>query len=577
MGACGLAGVQSDPCALSQTRHQLVRQPRLTPLFESDRIALFAQGEGQKLVDRGIVLGSLYPRSGASPKLDERAQRDCLSTGGRSLIPTHWGGYVAFIVDERSKSVTVLRSPLGDLPCYYWRSRGFTLVASDVASLIAAGMPRPSLDADALARHIGAEDLRRAETCLHRIRELPGGECLVIAGSELSSEICWTPWSFAHRGNEITDPDQAAEVVRTASMMAVMAQAQSFPSLVLKLSGGLDSSIVAACLARSGTRFTALNLVTEHPAGDERAYARAVAEHLKVPLEERLRRVEDVDVAQSAAARLPRPTARAFTQASAVLASEVAAKTGSAAVFDGGGGDNVFCSLQSARPVVDCLLDHSGRGSLWPTAQSVATLADVSVWAVLRRAIAISLRRSASYSWQFDTRFMSDDAAAIARRTIRHPWLDAPSDARPGKAAHVALVAAAQSVAEARDVDDALPEYSPLISQPVVEACLRVASWLWFADGQNRFAARRAFTSDLPPKVINRRSKGAPDCFVADLFEANRGKIRDMLLGGVLDQAKLIDTGAIATQLDDEAPVQGHEFLRIMHLADAEGWARNWA
>jgi asparagine synthase (glutamine-hydrolysing) len=138
----------------------------------------------------------------------------------------------------------------------------------------------------------------------------------------------------------------------------------------------------------------------------------------------------------------------------------------------------------------------------------------------------------------------------------------------------VALIAAAQSVAEGFDPREALPTCSPLISQPIVEACLKVPTWLWFENGRNRAVARRAFQPLLPSATVQRRSKGAPDCFIADLFDANRALIRQTLLDGVLRQLGLLDVAALEQELDQNSPVRGHDFLRIMQLTDAEVWAR---
>src|SRR3546814_12009220 len=75
-----------------------------------------------------------------------------------------------------------------------------------------------------------------------------------------------------------------------------------------------------------------------------------------------LRETSDVDLAESAARGLPRPSARAFAQASALLADAVACDHHASAIFDGGGGDNMFGSLQSPAPVVACLRSDGGAG-----------------------------------------------------------------------------------------------------------------------------------------------------------------------------------------------------------------------
>jgi asparagine synthase (glutamine-hydrolysing) len=136
------------------------------------------------------------------------------------------------------------------------------------------------------------------------------------------------------------------------------------------------------------------------------------------------------------------------------------------------------------------------------------------------------------------------------------------------------LLVPAQNLVEAINAGAAFPALSPLASQPVAEACLRVPSWHWIAPGRNRAVARRAFADRLPREIVARRSKGEPTGFVARLFEDRRAQIRELLLGGWLAEHGLLDRTAIARALAPEGPVRDRAFLRLMELVDAESWAR---
>jgi asparagine synthase (glutamine-hydrolysing) len=489
------------------------------------------------------------------------------------LIANCWGGYIAAGLTSEGIP-TIFRAPLGDLPCFWSAHENAFLIASDVALLQAAGLPRPRVDPAALSRLLIADNLRTSATCLDGVTELPGGTRLAFAKGGVGQATLWSPWDFASEEAEIGPPAEGLSAVRDAVRATVAALASRERHIVLKLSGGLDSSIVAACLVRAGASFTALNLVTQDAPGDERHYARQVSAHLHIPLVERLRETSGVSLEQSEAARLPRPSARSFAQETSRICAEIAFETGSTALFDGGGGDNVFCSLQSARPAADCLLRAVRGAPFWSTAASIGRIAQVSAFAVAAQALRIAMRRSRAYRWDVDLSFLSEQAREVSSAGVVHPWLSPPEGILPGKVGHVALIAAAQSVVEGYDVEDRPPTFSPLMTQPVVEACLRIPTWLWFEDGRNRAVARRAFADDLPGEIIGRRSKGGPDCFIAQLFEANRPIIREMLLGGELMRFGLLDGHAIEAALQSEAPVRGHEFLRLMRLTDADAWAR---
>ena len=115
---------------------------------------------------------------------------------------------------------------------------------------------------------------------------------------------------------------------------------------------------------------------------------------------------------------------------------------------------------------------------------------------------------------------------------------------------------------------------SPLASQPVIEAALRVASWLWIAPGHDRACVRAAFRDRLTSLILDRRSKGTPSTFVAQIFESHRKTIREMLLGGWLAENRLVDNAALAQALAGDAPVRDLGFAALMTLLDVEAWAR---
>lgn len=563
------------PKAASRTANALETIGGFTQVWSGRRSVMFVSGPAI-----GFPYGAI---AGTIVRLGDRAPTPSLSDAdgaliraskGRYLTDAHWGGYVTLIEDD--DSVSVLRAPLGDLPCLLAEGADGLAIASDV-TLLELVRGRPGVDYSALARHLAAPDLRTAETGLTGVTELQGGLRLELADDQSRTVEVWSPWRFAKPERRIDDPAEAQRRLRGAVLHAVAATCHAHGPVILRLSGGLDSSIVAAALSEARIETVALTLVTDDPAGDERHYARRAAETLEIPLEERMRRIGSVDLTASAAANLPRPTARAFVQSALGHAFTLAAETGAGAIVDGGGGDNVFCSLQSIRPVIDALAADTGWQRARDTARSVAMLAQVSQWTVLRRAILARARHLSRFAFPPDLRLLSPAALALAGHAAEHRWLDSPPGALPGKAAHIGLIAAAQSVVEGVDSLDAVPLLSPLISQPVVETCLAIPSWLWFDQGHNRAIARDAFADLLPDDIVRRRSKGGPDGFIAELYRHHRPLIRTLLLDGLLMGNDLLDREALVLALAERGPVQRHDFLRIMQLVDAEIWARTRA
>jgi len=523
----------------------------------------------------GLLIGDLFSAGGTAllGQVDAAACAAITRSRGVHLVEAYWGAYVAFLAGQAPGVVDVVRAPLGRLPCLFTSHSGMTAIASDVAMLMTYELVTPRVDWGALARHLLAGELRRDETCLAGVRELRGGERLQVVDATPSASALWSPWRYAGSDHRLDDPREAAGQVRDVARRCIAARVPiSSRSLVL-LSGGLDSSIVAACLAHAGRDFTCLNVVTSNPTGDERLEAGKVAARLGRRIVERSRQVANVDLRRSSAATLPRPVARSFEQDSLALARAAAMETGAALIIDGGGGDNVFCSLQSAAPAADCLLVRDAHRRFWKTAREIGRLADTNLWTVAQRAWVRSRRKDRSYRWPADRRFLARGVAEGDQAYASQLWLKAPADALPGKAAHIAMLAAAQGLVEDGDFQTSFPV---LVAQPLVETCLRIPSWLWFDRSCNRAVARYAFAPELPAEIAWRRTKGTPDSFVVELFEANRCSIAALLLDGTMAAHGLLDLAAIKAVLDDPRPTMGHDYVRIMQLVDAEVWARGW-
>lgn len=262
----------------------------------------------------GFVLGSLFHRDGPEPvsNLNPWASSRISVSCGQDLITHYWGSYIAFLPDMERRSVHIVRAPLGSLPCYLVELDGGLAVASDVGLLVACGLYRPTVDWNEVLRHLMVRDLYRPQTCLAGLRELQGGERLSLVGRKAVVEQIWSPWTFAARERQIDNPVAAARTLARVSQTCIAASASQQKAILLMLSGGLNSSVLAACLAGQNVPTHCLTFVTEDATGDERRYARQVSRALGLPLTEGWRDLARINVARSDARRLPRPSVRMF-------------------------------------------------------------------------------------------------------------------------------------------------------------------------------------------------------------------------------------------------------------------------
>lgn len=570
-----LALIAATAGPLSPDRIERARKAAasLAPLIEGDRLMLWSDHQhGIAQADSQAIVGELFDRGSTRPEsaLYDAAWTAIAQSRGQKLIERYWGSYVSFSSGDRVAAI--VRSPMGDLGCYHARDGDVLLVASDLALLSDCGC-RFAVDPGALARHIAYPEWRRSETCLDGVGELRGGDRLLVSANGAERDTLWSPWDFVGRGRMIDDPGEAARAVRNAVHLAVRARAAGHDRAVLLLSGGLDSAIVAASLKATGTEVIGLNLIGDDAASDERRYAEIVARWIGIKLLTRTFDPDRIDIRRSGAVHMPYPVHRCFTQAQDAIAAETAKRCGADILVDGGGGDNVFFASRTVSILADCFAVGGLDKRFWNAARSLGDLGQTGTWALAWRAVHRAWLRSSAPRQPPAVAFLSDAARAMVDDAPTHPWFLPSAGVLPGRASHVALLAPAQNLAEAINAQAPQRAISPLVSQPVVEACLRVPSWHWLAPGQDRATARRAFAPDLPEEIISRRSKGTPTGFVAAIFDRQRQAIRDMLLGGHLADFGLIDEDKLEKALSKPGPVRDLRFVPIMELVDAEAWA----
>ncbi len=520
------------------------------------------------------LVGTIFPRDGNVP-LPAAAASNLRARGhpARTLIDDYWGDYVAIGSLCEGSGCGALRAPFGDLPCYWQDCGDYVVLASAVHLLTAFGAGTPRVDWQAVSRFLAASDLRDGRTCLDAVGEVGSGQTLQVSSTGVHIAHCWSPWRWTARSAQYSQPAEAADALRRAIDTTIATRLLPDTPSVLLLSGGLDSSVVAAALSAGGHAFSALTMAVADRQGDERAAARIVADHLGSTLVERLRDPGLVDLSRSLAAGLPRPTGAPFRQATFAAGDALAAAIGATHLVDGGGGDNMFCSLQSATPVADALLIHGPRRVAVSTAMSIARMANVSVLEVLWRAFKRIGGRRHGYRWPIDRAMLAPDN--VLDVVPNHPWLLPPPGTLPGKAAQVGLLLAACAVVESPDPCRHPRILSPLVAQPIAEIALRVPSWMWFADGYNRAIVRQAYAARLPAPTTARRSKGTPTGFLAALIENHSAALRPFLLDGLLAGHGVIDRAAVEHALLP-GPARDLGFARLLQLADAEAWTRSW-
>jgi asparagine synthase (glutamine-hydrolysing) len=533
-------------------------------------------------VDQGVVIGRLFRRSelhdAAGPvSLTSSEGADIVQSEGRTLVQKFWGRYVAFfqIADGTHR---LLRDPRGSLPCFVMRDQGVRIAFSwleDALHLLRDVAP-PRVNWPALQAFIQMGALGGRETALEGVTRIFPGEVTDLRGER--STLLWSAVNIARSSNDLS-VGEAALLLRETVRSCARAWASCYETILFRLSGGVDSSILLSCLGASATP-TDVICVNYHSPGsdsDERSYARMTAMRVGRDLIERERDPDFRLDRVATIARMPEPVhyvGRMNSRTDARMAAAHSAK----ALFTGAGGDPLFFEYPRWWPAADYLRVNGWDAGLAAATLDAARLGRVSVWKALVLALMQHVR---PYNV---TQPMPGHAAAFLDRT-RHAAMERRRFIHPdliqaalpiGKLTQTGALMHSMVYYDPLEQDAAPELVTPLMSQPIVELCLGLPTYLLTHGGRGRGLARQAFAADLPPQVATRRSKGGMEEHMTEVLRRNRDFARDTLLGGELARRGLIDRTLIDEFLSGNPSARPGPVGQIHALIGVELWLARW-
>ncbi|MGH8202859.1 MAG: asparagine synthase (glutamine-hydrolyzing) [Steroidobacteraceae bacterium] len=192
------------------------------------------------------------------------------------------GQFAIALWDERRQRLLLARDRVGIRPLFYARVGGQMLFASEVKAILAVAPAAAALDEQGLAQVFTFWGTVGQRTVFKGIRSLPAGHILIVEKGAERLERYWD-WTFP-RGSGRTDLslDEAAEALHALLKDVVRQQLRSDVPVGAYLSGGLDSSGIAALARESVETLQTFSLTFDDPEFDESGYQRQMAEHLGV-------------------------------------------------------------------------------------------------------------------------------------------------------------------------------------------------------------------------------------------------------------------------------------------------------
>jgi asparagine synthase (glutamine-hydrolysing) len=392
--------------ALTQRLHEVLMDYRL--VFNADGFRVLCAeigtpGFGVQILDNnsGVLLGSIFRRSSdltdSSPNpaatFESRDTDRIISSKGRSLISGYWGDYVAFLTDRASGTKWVVKDPTGKLPCFTTSWRQVTVVFSCLEDCVSLRCFSFTVNWTYLASKIGSGGYDSSVSPLNEVAQIHRGQCLEIALSQRwrqSMKLYWNPTAFSQRAHVITETAFASRALRAAVCSSTHSLAASHEHVLMRLSGGLDSSIVSGMLKGSHPRLrvTSCTYFVANGKSDERRWARlaagyAASAHHEIPMNP-----SDIDL--ETLTRIGPSVAPIFAYthfAHDLMDRQLRHTCPYTAIFDGEGGDSGFGGECISFAVDDFIRLRGFSYHAVELASQVALTTNMLAWGVLGAAI----------------------------------------------------------------------------------------------------------------------------------------------------------------------------------------------
>lgn len=191
---------------------------------------------------------------------------------------SHLRGMFAFAIwDKEKKLLFAARDHLGQKPFYYSHEDGCFAFASEIKALLAVEPSLRRMNLEALDQYLALRVIAPPRSMFEGVHKLPPGHALTVRPNDPPRIRRYWDLNYAPKlqgtEDDLTDALEAEILVALRQHLASDVPVGAF------LSGGLDSSLIVAMLARHcvASGFPTFTLSVPHASYDEAPYAREVA------------------------------------------------------------------------------------------------------------------------------------------------------------------------------------------------------------------------------------------------------------------------------------------------------------
>ena len=192
----------------------------------------------------------------------------------------HLNGMFAFALwDSKRRRILIARDRFGEKPLYWGVFANTLVFASEPKALLAHPGVKPSLNLQALREYLSFDYVPAPLSIYNGINKLPAAHKLTLQDGRVNVD-CY--WRLSYKTvDPVPTEQEAAERLRELLAEAVRMRLVSDVPLGVLLSGGVDSSTIAAFAVRASSEpVKTFSISFAEASFDESAYARGVAKFL---------------------------------------------------------------------------------------------------------------------------------------------------------------------------------------------------------------------------------------------------------------------------------------------------------
>jgi len=218
---------------------------------------------------------------------------------GEAMVERLRGMFAFALWDGARRRLLLARDRIGIKPLFWTRTPDYLLAASEAKAIFASGLVEPEIDRDALDDVFSLSYPCPPRTMFRGVQELRPAHRLVVEAGKVGEPRRWWRAPFLPAGEHgARDARDCARELRHVLAEAVKSHLVADVPVAARVSGGLDSSAIAAMARQASGDVTTYSIVFDDPRFDERVHAREVARHLGA-------RSHEVLAGPDAALRLP--------------------------------------------------------------------------------------------------------------------------------------------------------------------------------------------------------------------------------------------------------------------------------